>query len=178
MRRSLKRGSWVLSGAFLFALISSPISAQDRGAVTAAEARKIIADGNRDWGRARVALDKTTFEKMLASDFYVQLPGRRLTRQEFIDGISAERPGAKLTRFDATVLTVQRTADGWVAVIHEKLEIEGPDGSKGYSLWITRDGWKQEDGRWLITFSEAIGFENWVGGAKPPFPYWGPAPGH
>jgi len=77
-----------------------------------AEARKIIADGNREWARARVALDRPTSERMLAPDFYVQLQGRKLTRQEFLDGISAAQQGVRLTRFDATVLTVKPTADG------------------------------------------------------------------
>jgi hypothetical protein len=108
---------------------------------------------------------------MLASDFYVQLQGRKLTRQEFIDAISVQRPGVKLTRFDASVLTVQPSADGWVAVIHEKLEFDSPKG-KVYSLWITRDGWKKENDQWVITFSEAIGSEQWSAGEKPPFPNW------
>ncbi len=73
---------------FLFALMILQISAQDRVALTAAEARRIITDGNRDWDRARVALDRKAFEKMLAPGFYIQKPGRGLTRQEFIDGIS------------------------------------------------------------------------------------------
>jgi len=172
MQRSLKRSLWVLLGASLFALMTIQISAQDRGTLTAAEARKFIADGNREWGRARVALDEKTFEKMLAPGFYIQQPGRRLTRQEFIDGISVDRPNEKLTRYDTTVLTVQPTADGWVAIIQEKVEIEAPGKNKGYSLRIIRAGWKQEDNRWMITYMEIIGHENWIGGAKPPFPDW------
>lgn len=144
---------------------------QESSGLSAVEARKIIADGNREWGKARVELDKKAFEKMLAPDFYVQLPGRKLTRQEFINIISAQMPGVKLTRFDATVLTVQRAEDSWVAIIHEKLEMESPQG-KIYSLWITRDGWKKVDDRWVITFSEAIGSERWLGGEKPPFQDW------
>lgn len=156
----------------LILAVARPLSrGQDSSLLTAAEVRKIIADGNRQWGKARVEYDKKTFEKMLAADFYVQLPGRRLTRQEFIESISVQPKGFKLTRFDATVLTVQPSADGWVAVIHEKLEIDIPDG-KVYSLWITRDGWKKVNNQWIITFSEAIGSEQWSGGKKPPFPDW------
>jgi hypothetical protein len=156
----------------LIIAVAKPLSrGQDSSSLTAAEVRKIIADGNRQWGKARVEYDKKTFEKMLAADFYVQLPGRRLTRQEFIEGISIQRQGFELTRFDATVLTVQPSADGWVAVIHEKLEIDSPKG-KIYSLWITRDGWKKLDNHWVITFSEAIGSEQWSRGEKPPFPDW------
>lgn len=146
-------------------------SGQDSSPLTAAEARKIIANGNRQWGKARVETDKKTFEKMLAEDFYVQLAGQKLTREEFIERISVQPKGYKLTRFDATVLTVQPGADGWVAVIHEKIEIDGP-GGKIYSLWITRDGWKKANGQWVITFSEAIGNEQWSGGKKPPFRDW------
>ncbi|MDH4271091.1 MAG: nuclear transport factor 2 family protein [Candidatus Aminicenantes bacterium] len=141
--------------------------------LSAAEARKVIADGNREWGKARVALDQPTFERMLAPDFYVLVQRRKVSRQDFISNISASAPGAKLTRFDATVLTVQPTDYGWVALIHEKLEIERTEGDreKSYSLWITRDGWKKVDGRWMIAFSEAIGSEQWRN-VKPPFIDW------
>lgn len=139
--------------------------------ISAKKARQIIAQGNIRWGKARVEFDKGTFDSMLAPDFYVQLPNRKLTRQQFINAISQSRPEARLVRFDASVLTVQKTADGWVAIIHEKLEHETPKG-KIYSLWITRDGWRMKDHQWLITFSEAIGFERWANGKKPPFPDW------
>ena len=176
MPRSYKRRLGTFVCLFLFALMILQISAQDRAALTATEARKIIADGCRDWGRARLASDREAFEKMLAPGFTIQQPGRRLTRQEFIDGISVDRPNEKLTRYDTTVLTVQPTADSWVAVIQEKVEIEAPGGNKGYSLRITRAGWKQEDNRWLITYAETIGHENWTGGAKPPFLDWESTP--
>lgn len=174
MPRCHNKSLWVFLGVSLSALILQQISAQDRGNLTAADARKIIADGNREWSRARLALDKKTFEAMLALDFYIQQPGRRLGRQEYIDSISVDRPGVKLTRFDATVLTVQRTEGGWVAIIQEKLEFA----NKGYSLRIIRSGWKQEDNRWVITFIEFIGHENWTGGATPPFPDWESTPSH
>ena len=143
----------------------------------AAAAREAIAEGNRVWGRARVAHDRATFERMLAPEFYVQSSQGRMTRQEFIEMISGGMPGMTLTRFDASVLTVQPTADGgWTAVILEKLETErtGPDGrpAKGYSLWITRDGWRQSEGRWQITSSEVIGMQAWRDGAAPPLPDW------
>jgi len=158
--------------AVLFVAAATPLSiGQDNKQITAAEARKIIAEGNRQWGKARVEFDKETFEKMLAPEFYVQLPNRKLSRKQFINVISYQQPGVKLSRFDATVLTVSRAADGWVAVIHEKLELETATG-KIYSLWITRDGWKKVDNQWFITFSEAIGSEDWRGGEKPPFSDW------
>jgi hypothetical protein len=150
--------------------------AQDRSALTAAEARTFIANGHLAWGRARLASDRETFEKMLAPGFTIQQPGRKLARQEYIDGISVGRPNEKLTRYDTTVLTVQTTADGWVAIIQEKVEIESPDKNKGYSLKIMRAGWKQIDHRWMITYMEFVGHENWTGGAKPPFPDWESTP--
>lgn len=159
------------SGEPLLSAFLALSGGQDSSSLTAAEVRKVIADGNRRWGNARVEYDKKTYEEMLSPDFYVLVQGRKLTRQEFIDAISVQRPGVKLTRFDATVLTVQQSEGIWVAVIHEKLEIDSPDG-KVYSLWITRDGWKKVNDRWFITFSEAISFEQWRGGEKPPFLDW------
>jgi hypothetical protein len=160
----------------LLLVAATSINAQDRVAFTAADARKIIGDGYRDWGRARVAFDREAFEKMLAPGFTIQQPGRKLTRQQFIDGISVARPNEKLTRYDTAVLTVQTAADGWVSVIQEKVEIEAPGKNKGYSLRIIRAGWKQEDNRWMITSMEFIGHENWIGGAKPPFQDWESTP--
>ncbi len=165
----------ILISCLLLAAASS-ISAQDRLTLTASEVRKIITDGYHDWGRARISLDRETFEKMLAPDFTIQQPGRKLARREFIDGISVGRPNEKLTRYDITVLTVQSTADGWVAIAQEKVEIESPGGNKGFSLKIIRAGWKQRDDRWMITSMEFIGHENWTGGAKPPFPDWESTP--
>ena len=168
--KKLIKGSWFVL-ILIACLIQTLSSGQYSSPLTAAEARKIIADGNRQWGKARIEYDKETFERMLAPDFYVLIQDRKLTRQEFIDAISVQRPGVKLTRFDATVLTVQQSEGTWVAVIHEKLEFDSPEG-KVYSLWITRDGWRKVDDQWFITFSEAIGNEPWRGGEKPPFPDW------
>jgi hypothetical protein len=140
-----------------------------------AAARKVIADGNKEWGRARVAMDKATFDRMLSPDFYCQLPGQKVSRKDFVDMISQSRPNVKLTRFDASVLTVEQEGDHWVATIQEKLEVErNKDGKteKAYSLWITKDTWKQTGDKWQILSSEALGSENWWGGAKPPMPDW------
>jgi hypothetical protein len=143
--------------------------------LTLAEARKIIADGNREWGRARVALDTAAFERTLAPDFYVQMPDKKISRSEFLSMISANPPGAKLVRFDASVLTIEPApaSDGWVATILEKLEFERADGKpRVYSLWVTRDTWKKLEDRWVVTSSEAIGDEFWRDGTKPPFRDW------
>jgi hypothetical protein len=157
----------------VFLLLSTPLLGQEPPALSRTEARKIIVDLNREWGKARVAFDKPTFEKMLAPDFYVQLPDQKLTRREFIDEISALSRGGKLTRFDVTVFTVEPSGDAWVAVIEEKLEFARADGKGNvYSLWVTRDRWKKFGDRWMALSSEAVGNETWRDGAKPPFRDW------
>jgi Domain of unknown function (DUF4440) len=181
MKKVLRSGADGWCGMMLVAIVAvaslaHPVAGQASPTGVAA-AREAIAEGNRVWGRARVAHDRATFERMLAPGFYVQSAQGRMTREEFIDMISTGMPGTTLTRFDASVLTVQPAADGgWSAVILEKLEMErpGPDGRpmKAYSLWITRDGWKQDEGRWQITSSEVIGMQMWRDGATPPFDDW------
>ena len=156
-----------------FLVFSTPLLAQAPPTLSRDEARKIIVDLNREWGKARVAFDKPTFEKMLAPDFYVQIHDQKETRKEFIDEISVPPRGGKLTRFDVEVLTVEPAGDAWVAVIEEKLEFTRADGNGTvYSLWVTRDTWKKFGDRWMALSSVAIGNENWRDGAKPPFPNW------
>ncbi|MFH1416918.1 MAG: hypothetical protein ABII12_01335 [Planctomycetota bacterium] len=144
--------------------------------LTPAAARAAISARYEAWGRARVELDKKTMDSMLAPDFYVSLYGRRLSRDQFISDISEPRSGTHLTRFDTEILTVKKTEEGWTLVIAEKLErmIAGPDGkpAKVCSFWVTRDGWRQEGEKWLVTFSEAIGHENWEPGTTPPIKGW------
>src|SRR4051812_22799762 len=77
---------------------------QDSKAVDAAKARQAIIDLNKMWGKARVAVDKPTFEKTLAPDFYVEIDGQKQTRQEFIDEISRTSTQIKTVRFDVDVL--------------------------------------------------------------------------
>ena len=162
--------------ALVFLGSATPCGAQEAARMTVAEARAAIAEGNRAWGKARVAFDGAAYEKMLAPDFYLALPEGKHSRQEFIQMISDRSSPAKLVRFDASVLTVQPSGADWVAVIQEKLEYEftAADGKlhKAYSLWITRDGWRKTADRWVITYSEAIGTESWRGTAKPPFQDW------
>ena len=162
--------------AILVSFVAAPSLAQPAPAISIAEARKIIAEGNLAWGSARVALDRAAFERTLAPDFYVGMPdGKKITRSEFLEMISSQPKGAKLVRFDASVLTVEPapSKDGWVATIQEKLEFERSDGKpKVYSLWVTRDTWKKLGDRWVVTSSEAIGDEFWRDGTKPPFKDW------
>lgn len=148
-------------------------AAGPEGGLSRAEARRLVVDLNKEWGKARVAFDRPTFERMLAPDFYVQLPDRKITRQEFLDEISTPSPRAKLTRFDVEVLTVAPDGDGLVAVIEEKLEFVPADGKpKAYSLWVTRDRWKKLGDRWVALSSEAIGSELWRDGERPPLRDW------
>ena len=164
------------AGVFVGVRPPAPTTAPPPGEMTAEAARAMVVEDYREWGRARVAYDRAAMEKMLAPDLYIQVGEQRISRQEFLDQVSTPRPGAKLVRFDVDVLTVQRKKDGgWLAVIAEKLEVErtGADGNttKDYSLWVTRDTFKEIDGHWMFTSSEASGFETWCG-QKPPFADW------
>jgi len=171
------RQSWVHAACFVIITVllvtsaGSVTGAEHALQLTPAEARKMITDSYRKWGKARIEFDKETFERMLSPEFYVKFKNRSLTRQEFIDRISVQPQGAKLVRFDTTVLTLSQTDDEWIAVIQEKIELETA-GGKAYLLWITRDGWKRIDNRWIVTFSEEIGNEQWNPGTRPPFADW------
>jgi len=139
-------------------------------------AREAIDAMYKKWGRGRVEYDRETLDSMLSPDFYVSLYGRTIPREKFLSDISQERARARLTRFDVDILTVTQTEKDWTVVIAEKIEvtITGADGEtkKMCSLWVTRDGWRQDGEKWLVTFSEAIGHENWKPGTKPPIRDW------
>ena len=144
----------------LAVIVTAAAWAQSAPAVSSAEARKAIQAGYVEWDKARVAMDKNTIERMLAPDLYVQTPDRKLTRQEFIDAIFS-RPYA-LTRFDATVLTVEPRGNDWAALVLEKLEGEIKDNSgktsKIYVMGVARDGWgKLNDNQWTFLWSEQLG---------------------
>jgi hypothetical protein len=162
----------------LFAL-AAPLLAptvQDK-LLTPATAREAILELNRVWGKARVEYDPVTLEKYLADDFYVKIGEDKITRSEFLEQITHKPKSGGLKRFDVDVLTVQRRGDHWSAVIAEKLEFERqlPDGkiTRESSLWVTRDGWKQDDkGNWRVLYSEAVGFEFWREGDRPALRIW------
>ena len=141
-----------------------------------ADARKGIEAAYRIWSKARTDYDRTTLEKSVTPDFYVQIGKERLSKQLFLDQVLQKSNTSRLTRFETDVMTVQKVGDVWVAVITEKLETEltGPDGKKFKiaSFWITRDGWKKEGDRYLATYSEAIGWERWGAGETPPIKGW------
>jgi hypothetical protein len=109
-----------------------------------------------------VALDMNTIERMLAPDFYFQSPNRKYTRQEFIDSM----PSLKITRFDASVLTVEPRGNDWSVLIFAKVEVETKDKdgktSKGYRVLVARDGWgKLNDNLWTLLSSEPLGQQRW-----------------
>jgi len=149
-------GGRILVCTLLAVIVTAAAGTQSAPAVRPAEARKAI--------QARVALDKNTIERMLAPDLYVQTPDRKLTRQEFIDAIFS-RPYT-LTRFDATVLTVEPRGNDWAALVLEKLEGEIKDNSgktsKIYVMGVVRDGWgKLNDNQWTLLWSEQLGQQLW-----------------
>ena len=144
--------------------------------VTAADARAGIVAAYERWGRARVALDRATLDSIMAADFYVSLYGQKLTREKFLSDITKKGVHSHLTRFDTEVLTVRKTGRTWSVVISEKLEFAADDREGGKHkvccMWVTRDTWRNQDGKWLVTSSEAIGHENWAPDTKPPFNNW------
>jgi hypothetical protein len=109
-------------------------------------------------------MDKNTIERMLAPDLYVHPAKRKLTRQEYIDALYT-RP-LSLTRFDATVVTVEPRGNDWMALVFEKLEgeIKDKEGKpiKVYIMGVSRDGWgKLNDNQWTLLWSEQLGQQRW-----------------
>jgi hypothetical protein len=143
-----------------------------------AAVRPALTAINKAWSQVRLTYDSAAAEKLLTPDFYVQINGGRSSRQEFIRSVSQRRPNAKLVRFDNPILSITKDAnkEEYVAAVMEKLETEvaRTDGGtdKIYSLWITRDGYRRVGSTWQIMFSEAVSFQTWGGGQKPPFTDW------
>ena len=167
-------GGRMLVSTLLAVIVTVAAGAQSAPAVSPAEARKAIEAGYTEWAKARLAMDKNTIERMLAPDLYVQTPERKLTRQEFIDAIFS-RPYT-LTRFDATVLTVEPRGNDWAALVLEKLEGEIKDNSgktsKIYVMGVVRDGWvKLNDNQWTLLSSEQLGQQRWQD-EIPPIANW------
>ena len=79
-----------------------------------------------------------------------------------------------MTRFDATVLTVEPRGNDWAVLVLEKLEGEIKDKSgkttKVYVMGVARDGWgKLNDNQW--TLSEQLGQQRWKE-ERPPIANW------
>ncbi len=141
----------------------------------AADVRSQINAAYLDWGRARLAYDTNVYERMLTPDFYALIDGKRVERKKFIETVSKAQPGVNFLRFDSQILTLVPKGDDWEAVITEKLEAEKKmdDGKivHFYSFWVTRDGWRKENGKWRACSTEGIGHQGWKD-AKPPIMDW------
>jgi ketosteroid isomerase-like protein len=175
IRRSflyMNLGRRILASTLLAVIVTAAAGAQNAPAVSPAEARTAIQAGYATWAKARVALDMSTIERMLAPDFYFQLPDRKLTRQEFIDRV----PSLKITRFSETVLTVEPRDNDWSVFIFAKAEIETKDKegktSKEYRVLVARDGWRKlNDNQWILLSSEPLGQQRWKD-ERPPIANW------
>jgi hypothetical protein len=165
----------ILVPTLLTVIVSAAAGAQTAPAMNATEARKAIEGAYVMLGKAAVApMDKATFEKMLAPDLYVQTKTRRATRQEYLDNIYT-RP-LDLTRFDATVLTVEPKGNDWDVMVFEKLEgnLKDKSGkiSKVYIWGVARDGWGlRNDNQWTILYSEELGGPQ-ISDQLPPIANW------
>jgi ketosteroid isomerase-like protein len=164
-------GRRILASTLLAVVVTAAAGAQSAPAVSPDEARTAIQAGYAEWVKARIALDMNTIERMLAPDFYFQTPDRKRTRQEFIDSM----PSLKITRFDASVLTVEPRGNDWSVLIFEKGEVETKDKdgktSKGYIVLVARDGWRKlNDNQWTLLSSEPLGQQRWQ--EIPPIANW------
>jgi hypothetical protein len=164
-------GGRILVSTLLAVIVTATAGAQSAPAVSSTEARKAIEVGYAEWAKARAVLDMNTIERILAPDFYFQNPDRKYTRQEFIDTM----PKLKITRFDASVLTVEPRGNEWSVLIFEKGEVETKDKdgktSKGYIVLVARDGWRKlNDNQWTLLPSEPLGQQRWT--ETPPIANW------
>ena len=162
----------ILVSTLLAVIGTGAVAAQSASAVSPAEARTAIQAAYAEWAKARVAVDMKTIERMLAPDFYFQLPDRKLTRQEFID----RAPSLKITRFVETVLTVEPRDSDWSVFIFAKAEVETKDTagrtSKEYRVLVSRDGWRRvNDHQWTLLSSEALSQQRWKD-ERPPIANW------
>jgi len=169
-------GLITLAVCFLFGSPIALVAAQAPDPQDRTSTRAQIEAMYEEWGRARVHVDRVTIEKILHQEFFVLLDGKELTRAEFIDEVTRDGRKSALSRFDAQVLTLQENDKDWTVVISEKVEYDVIDADgvtrKIYSFWITRDGCRKTGSQWQVTYSEAIGYETWRSGTKPPFSDW------
>jgi hypothetical protein len=75
-------------------------------------------------------------------------------------------PSLKITRFDASVPTVEPRGNDWSGLVFEKGEVETKDDrgktSKGYIVLVVRDGWRKlNDNQWILLSSEPLGQQRW-----------------
>ena len=165
-------GRRILAFTVLAVIVTVAAGAQSAPAVSPAEARTAIQAAYAEWAKARVAVDVNTMERMLAPDFYYQLPDQKLTRAQFVDRVHSQKP----TRFDASVLTVEPKGNDWSVFVFLKIEIETKDKegktTKEYRAFVARDSWrKSTDNQWILTSSEPLGREQWKD-ERPPIANW------
>jgi hypothetical protein len=154
-------GRRILASTLLAVIVTAAGGAQSVPAVRSAEARKAIEAGYAEWAKARVALDMNTIESMLAPDFFLTFRPKSSTA-EFIDRMHS----LKITRFDASVLTVEPRYNDQSVLISEKGEVETKDDhgktTKGYIVLVARDGWRKlNDNQWTLLCSEPLGQQRW-----------------
>jgi len=171
LANDLGRGR-ILASMLLAVIVTAAAGGQGAPAVSPAAARTAIQAAYAEWGKARVALDRNTIERMLAPDFYFQLPDRKLTWQEFVDRVSSVKP----TRFDATVLTLEPRDNDWSVFVFAKIEVETKDKdgktSTEYRVLVARDGWRKlNDTQWTLLSSEPLGQQRWKD-ERPPIANW------
>ncbi|MGO9433995.1 MAG: hypothetical protein ACLP00_06825 [Terracidiphilus sp.] len=165
----------ILVSTLLAVIVTAAAGAQSAPAMSSTEARKEIESAYVVFGKAAVApMDKNTMERMLGPDLYVQTATRRATRQEYLDYLYT-RP-LSLTRFNATVLTVEPRGNDWAVLVFEKLEGQLKDKSgktsKLYIWGVARDVWGQRnDNQWTVLSSEELGGPQTSEGI-PPIPNW------
>ena len=165
----------ILVCTLLAVILTAAAVAQSAPAMSSTEARKEIEAAYVVFGKAAVApMDKNTLEKMLGPDLYVQTATRRATRQEYLDYLYT-RP-LSLTRFNATVLTVEPRGNDWAVLVFEKLEGQVKDKSgktsKLYIWGVARDVWGQSnDKQWTVLSSEELGGPQ-LSEEIPPIPNW------
>lgn len=173
-----KYPNYAVANLLRFAAMSAFPRAQPPSQFDDADIRAQLTAVNKAWSAVRLGFDSAAAEKLLTSDFHVDMYGRKVSRQEFITMVSTRQPGVRLVRFDNPVLSIFKdpSKEEYTAAVMEKIEYERPheDGSgvdKMYSLWITRDTYRRVGSEWQIVSSEAISSQNWMG-RKPPFADW------
>ena len=157
--------------------LAVPAAAQtDTTRPSPATMREIVVRWNADWGKARLALDTAVLERMLPASYTARVGGETMSREEFMNVAKSPPPEIHLTRFDASVLTVQPDSTWWIATVQEKLEFtrRNEDGTleRRAALWIIKDRWEKVNGQWAPVFGEVVGNETWRKGARPPFSDW------
>ena len=168
-------GRRILVSTLLAVILTALAGAQSAPAMNSTDARKEIESAYVVFGKAAVGpMDKVTMEKMLGPDLYVQTATRRATRQEYLDYLYT-RP-LSLTRFNATVLTVEPRGNDWAVLVFEKLDGQLKDKSgktsKIYIWGVARDVWGQRnDNQWTVLSSVELGGPQ-TSEETPPIPNW------